>query len=263
MENIIMPKNIRCGYFDCTEFGSLKKSPLRTAECYEIEYYLEDGKFTYLDGQKIPVLADRILIAKPGNHRYSDLPFKTAYLKFEAQGNLSDLLNHQPNYFDALHKKQLRGLFHEMVILNESSTKDPLLFLGKLFSLMSYIIKDGEHKKRGTNYNYSAMHSAKKFIERNYQDKISTADIAESIHLSESRFRYLFKVAYGLSPHEYLTETRISAAKEMLWNTNISIVEIADNCGFGCQQYLNDVFKRATGVSPGKYREQFSKKYTE
>ena len=107
------------------------------------------------------------------------------------------------------------------------------------------------------------MHSAKKFIENHFEKHLSTADIAASVHLSESRLRCLFRIAYGVSPHAYLIETRIVAAKEMLWNTDIPITEIAEKCGFGCQQYLNDTFKRSTGLSPGKYREQFAKKYTE
>ena len=107
------------------------------------------------------------------------------------------------------------------------------------------------------------MYSAKKYIEKNFKKHISTKEIAASINLSESRFRYLFGVAYGVSPHAYITEMRISAAKKMLWNNDIPITEIAEKCGFGSQQYLNDTFKKVTGVSPGKYRKQFSKKYME
>ena len=263
MNNLSLPQKINCGYCDCSEFGNLKVSPTRTSKCYEIEYFLEDGQKTYLNGEEIKIISYRIIIAKAGDKRYSLLPFKTAFLKFEAEGRLAEMLDRQPHYFEALHKKQIRELMHEIILLSESESKDILLFSGKLFTLISFIIRDGEHKKRGTNYDYSAMHSAKKFIESNFEKRISTADIARSIILSESRFRYLFGVAYGISPHAYLTETRISAAKEMLWNTDIPITEIAEKCGFGCQQYLNDTFKKSTGVSPGKYREQFAKKYSD
>lgn len=263
MNDLILPQKINCGYCDCSEFGNLSVSPERTSVRYEIEYYLEDGKATYLNGEEIEIIADRIIIAKPGDKRHSLLPFKTAFLKFEAEGKLADLLDRQPYCFKALHKKQIRELLHEVISMSESENIDILLFSGKLFTLLSFIIRDGEHKKRGTNYNYPAMHSAKKFIEENYEKRISTEEIAANVNLSESRFRCLFAIAYGISPHAYLTETRISAAKEMLWNTNIPITQIAEKCGFGCQQYLNDIFKKATGLSPGKYREQFAKKYTE
>lgn len=263
MKDLSLPQKINCGYCDCSEFGNLKVSPTRTSKCYEIEYFLEDGKTTYLNGEEIKIVADRIIIAKPDDKRYSLLPFKTVFLKFEAEGVLAEMLDRQPYCFEALHKTQIRELMHEIILLNESENKDILLFSGKLFTLLSFIVRDGEHKKRGTNYNYSTMHSAKKLIESNFDKRISTADIAKSVNLSESRFRYLFGVAYGISPHAYLTETRISAAKEMLWNADIPITEIAEKCGFGCQQYLNDTFKKSTGISPGKYREQFAKKYTE
>ena len=116
---------------------------------------------------------------------------------------------------------------------------------------------------RKRSKNQKKTRSTKKYIENNFGKHISTKEIAASINLSESRFRYLFGVAYGVSPHAYITEMRISAAKKMLWNNDIPISEIVEKCGFGSQQYLNDTFKKATGVSPGKYRKQFSKKYTE
>ena len=125
------------------------------------------------------------------------------------------------------------------------------------------MIRDSKQSMQGINFNFGLMHSAKKYIEKNYIYHISTEDIAASVNLSESRFRYLFGAAYGISPHAYLTEVRISAAKEMLFDNDIPITEIAEKCGFNCQQYLNDTFKKATGVSPGKYREQFAKKYLE
>ena len=252
MNDLTLPQKIVCGYYDCSKFGNLKISPERISECYEIEYYLEDGKYVYINGSELKIIADHILIARPGNRRRSRLPFKTAFLKFEAVGELAELLDRQPFYFEVLHKKQILELLNEIILMT-----------GKFFTLMSFIVMDGEHKKRGTNYNYSSMYSAKKYIEKNFKKHISTKEIAASINLSESRFRYLFGVAYGVSPHAYITEMRISAAKKMLWNNDIPISEIVEKCGFGSQQYLNDTFKKATGVSPGKYRKQFSKKYME
>lgn len=153
----------------------------RTSGCYEIEYFLEDGKTTYLNSEELKIAADRIIIARPGDKRYSLLPFKTAFLKFEAEGRLAEMLDRQPSCFEALHKKHIRELMHEIILLNESESKDILLLSGKLFTLLSFIIRDGEHKKRGTNYDYSAMHSAKKFIESNFEKRISTADIAKAL----------------------------------------------------------------------------------
>ena len=87
MNDLTLPQKIVCGYYDCSKFGNLKISPERISECYEIEYYLEDGKYVYINGSELKIIADHILIARPGNRRRSRLPFKTAFLKFEAVGN--------------------------------------------------------------------------------------------------------------------------------------------------------------------------------
>ena len=224
---------------------------------------MENAFETYLNGEKIPIYADRILIAKPGDVRYSRLPFKTAFLKFNADGVIAEMLNSSPKYFTAVHKKQILELLHEIIVLNEKKEKDPLISGGKLLTLLSIIINDGKCKQLGQGVNRQLMHRAKKYIEEHFREHISTTDIAESVDLSESRLRVLFAAVYGISPHKYLTDVRIAAAKEMLWTTAIPLVEIAENCGFGSQQYFNDTFKKTVGISPGRYRVQFAKKYTD
>ena len=127
-----------------------------------------------------------------------------------------------------------------------------------------YLLADGMGGYKGGEIASNlAVNSAKKYIETSFCEHISTTDIAKSIDLSESRLRVLFAAVYGVSPHKYLTDVRISAAKEMLWDNDIPLLEIAEKCGFGSQQYFNDTFKKTVGISPGKYRVQFAKKYTD
>lgn len=263
MNNISLPGTLVCGYYDCSEFGTLKTSPERTVKSFEIEYHLENAFETYLNGEKIPIYADCILIAKPGDIRYSRLPFKTAFLKFNADGVLAEMLYSSPKYFTAVHKKQILELMHEIIVLNEKEEKDPLMSGGKLLTLLGIIINDGKCEQLGQGVNRQLMHRAKKYIEEHFREHISTTDIAESVDLSESRLRVLFASVYGISPHKYLTDVRISSAKKMLWNTEIPLLDIAEKCGFGSQQYLTDTFKKSVGISPGKYRVQFAKKYTD
>lgn len=263
MNKISLSPVLICGYYDCSGFGTLKTSPVRTVKSFEIEYYLENAFETYLNGEKIPIYADHILIAKPGDKRYSRLPFKTAFLKFTIDDSLAEMFENCPRYFAAIHNRQILALMHEIIALNEKEQKDSLMLGGKLLMLLSIIINDGNSEQRGKNVNRQLMHNAKKYIESHFCENISTTDAAKSVDLSESRFRVLFGTAYGISPHKYLTDVRIAAAKEMLWNAEIPLSEIAEKCGFGSQQYFSDTFKRLVGISPGKYRVQFAKKYTD
>ena len=75
-------------------------------------------------------------------------------------------------------------------------------------------------------------------------------------------FHNIFTESVGISPHQYLIDCRIENAKKLLWNSDISICEVAEKSGFGCQQYLNKVFKKETGITPVSYRKTFQQNYS-
>lgn len=260
MENLLLPEKINCGYFDCSEFGTLKTSPERICTGFEIEYYIEDGLFTYLDGKEIPVKKDHILIARAGQKRNSLLPFKTLFLKFECGGLIAKRLASLPEYFFSLHGDSIKEKLKKLILLSEQDT-DKIYYGGLFLMILSEIADDAEHVKRGTNFSYPVMEEAKIYIEQNYRGHISSADMAKHVSMSESRFRFVFKKAFGITAHEYLVTVRINAAKQMLWSTRYGMTEIAESCGFGCQQYFTDCFNRAVGMPPMKYRHMCAEKY--
>ncbi|MDF2566707.1 MAG: AraC family transcriptional regulator [Oscillospiraceae bacterium] len=96
--------------------------------------------------------------------------------------------------------------------------------------------------------------SAIKFIEANYQHKIKVEDIAATVHLSKFYFIKIFKAFTGASPYEYLNNYRITKAKQLLHETDLSIDEIAGVIGFVDAGGLIRCFKMAVGMTPGKYR---------
>ena len=53
-----------------------------------MEFYLEDSKTTTTDNHTYEIKKDYIQIAKPGQIRHSELPFRTAYIKFNADGEM-------------------------------------------------------------------------------------------------------------------------------------------------------------------------------
>jgi len=54
---------------------------------------------------------------------------------------------------------------------------------------------------------------------------------------------------------EYITETRIAAAKEMLEQSNLKVYEIAEKLGYESSFYFSKVFKKVTGLSPREYQQ--------
>lgn len=257
---LTLPYDITCGYCDCSEFGSLKISPKRRAVKYEIEFYLEDGFSTCADGIAYTIKKHHIQIATPGQIRYSHLPFKTMYLKFHAEGELAEKLTKAPAYFSSSNPEKMIELLGEIILLNESKNNE-LLLQSRMLAFLSLVLSDSTIPKLQSGQNYELIVKAKQYIETNYHRPISLQDISGAVNLSPTYFHNIFKAASGVSPHNYLISCRITEAKKQLWNTNIPLGIIADNCGFGCQQYFNRIFKKETGTTPGKYRKEFQQNY--
>ncbi len=92
------------------------------------------------------------------------------------------------------------------------------------------------------------------FIEARLSNDIALDDLAAEACLSPFHFSRLFREATGLSPHRYVTDRRVQAAKDKLALNHSSLVEIALDTGFGTQANFIRVFRKATGLTPGQYR---------
>ena len=257
---LTLPQNITCGYCDCSEFGSLSVSPKRKVTKFEIEFYLEDAKTTTTDDRTFEIKKHYIQIAKPGQIRHSELPFRTAYVKFNANGEIAERLNATPEYFCSSHPERIYNKIDEIILLNESENK--LLLYSRLLSLLNLVFFDAEIPISRNGKNYEVIVKAKRYIENHFDTQIKLKDIADSVHLSEIYFHNIFTESVGISPHQYLIDCRIENAKKLLWDTNVSIIELAEKSGFGCQQYLNKVFKKETGMTPGSYRKSIQQNYS-
>ena len=110
-----MYRDLSCGSFDGSEFPGMHISPRRRTVRYEIEYYLTDADVTFCDEESYTIRADHIQIARPGQVRYSHLPFNTMFLKFSAEGRMAALLDAAPPYFKATQTKRLRALFESFL----------------------------------------------------------------------------------------------------------------------------------------------------
>lgn len=95
------------------------------------------------------------------------------------------------------------------------------------------------------------------YIHQHYDKKITLDDIAASGAVCRSKCCELFKKYVEQTPNNYLNRYRISKGSEMLKDTNRTISEIAIMCGFQSSSYFSNVFRKATGLTPNDYRNQF------
>jgi AraC-like DNA-binding protein len=98
----------------------------------------------------------------------------------------------------------------------------------------------------------SAVERVRRYLEAHYMDNPSLEDLARIAGLSPFHLTRVFHEATGLPPHTYLTQLRISRAKQRL-QAGDPIADVAAATGFSDQSHLTRRFKRIVGVTPGQF----------
>ncbi len=90
------------------------------------------------------------------------------------------------------------------------------------------------------------------YIKSNLDKDLGLKELASLLHMSPHYFCNLFKQSMGIAPHQYVIQTRVNRAKELLITGKYSIAQVAFMVGFANQSHLNRHFKKLVGVTPGK-----------
>lgn len=98
----------------------------------------------------------------------------------------------------------------------------------------------------------------KNYIDVHYSSDLNLDYLASITHISKYYLIRVFKKFMGVSPIEYLINKRISVAKILLETADYSIDQISKVSGFNSQSYFNQVFKERVGISPTKYKKQYT-----
>ena len=98
-----------------------------------------------------------------------------------------------------------------------------------------------------------------KEFENNYSAFYSLDILAKKHHVSKSYLSHLFKEITGYGVMEYLSEHRLSIAKDMLCSTSLSASKIAEETGFSTGGNFSRYLKNDTGLTPREYRNAHSK----
>lgn len=100
-----------------------------------------------------------------------------------------------------------------------------------------------------------AFTKGKSFLEANHREGISIEQAAQVAGVSSTHLIKLFKTKLGCSPSQYLAMLRLDSSKKLLLETNMSITDVAHSCGFNDSHYFSRFFRKHTGFSPQRLRE--------
>lgn len=97
---------------------------------------------------------------------------------------------------------------------------------------------------------------AVKYVQDNYRNDLSMAEVANHISLNYSYFSMLFKEKTGMNFVDYLRMVRIEKAKELLQNSIYKIYEVSEMVGYNNTKHFTTTFRALTGISPKEFREK-------
>lgn len=98
-----------------------------------------------------------------------------------------------------------------------------------------------------------------KEIIRNHSKDLTLDALAQRFGCSISTLTTAYKKEYKISIHQFIINTRLNQAKELLINSNKAIKEISEECGFYDQNHFYRSFKKMYNVSPSLYRSLHNK----
>lgn len=133
------------------------------------------------------------------------------------------------------------------------TTKIPLRnSKGRVIGLAGFSRQVGQLKQsHGTASEFAR---AVEMLHTQFNQNLTTDDLADAAGLSVSQFERRFRKAFGTSVRKYLLKIRIENATRLLTESDNTIVQIALACGFYDHAHFSRSFKRITGVTPSDFR---------
>jgi len=111
------------------------------------------------------------------------------------------------------------------------------------------------------NSNQDVYNEIIEFTDKNFNiTNFCLTDLTEKFNLSRKTVTNVFKQMTGMTFQEYIENKRIEMAKYYLAETDNTISEIANQCGYGTENAFYKSFKKSVGITPGTYRKSHAKK---
>ena len=159
---------------------------------------------------------------------------------------------------DGVLRRKLLELERE---ITEQNTCCALTAKYLLFSILVHMIRhyDCINPARAINSSSSTTKSLKKtlqYINENLGNRLTLKELADVACMTPTYFSSVFKKFNGVSPWEYITIKRVERAIDMLKTTDMTKLEIAEQCGFSSSSNFYKAFVHITGKKPNDFTEK-------
>ncbi len=180
-----------------------------------------------------------------------------------------NLRNRKAEYVKSIYYEIIRIILKSCSIMNDydncidiqrllsdeviDHSDNPQQIVDYLYNTVTRVLK--EDKNANANCR-EIIGKAKEYIKRNYANEITVKELANHFSVNPNYFSTIFKQETGVTLTNYLKDTRIQKACDLLRNTHSTINEIAQIVGYEDTQYFYRVFKKTLGITPLEYRNR-------
>lgn len=226
-------------------------------------YFVTEGTFSItIDGTEYTARpGDWFFIPAGVMHRYRNFPDKPMakyWMHFDLfpSGNLLAPLDVKYRV-DASAAPRAKELFAEFGQLHNSSDLcDRLRVKAIILNLLAeYIRLAGKNTDVVLDERDELMRNVLSYINKNFKRNLTTGELAAICHMHPTHFIRAFKTKMAQTPHQYIADTRMEYARQLLDRSDRSIVEIAEEAGFYDLPHFSRTFKQYFALSPTEYRK--------
>ena len=144
----------------------------------------------------------------------------------------------------------------EALFEQEKETAENLLLVkSALYAVTSLYLEAIPTEEKKASEKLSLAERVLNHVSAHYPEKLTLTSMARSLGYSASYLSHGFGKLFNMSFSSYLNLYRIDQAEILLLNTDLSIIEIADQTGFSSIRNFNYVFRSVYGTSPREYRK--------
>jgi len=122
-------------------------------------------------------------------------------------------------------------------------------------ALLRYYCGSKDESERMVYHNVLRLEPVLTYISEHYCEKITVTELADMINVSPDYFTKMFRDSIGRTPIEYINGLRVNRAMELLFKSEKSMADIADEIGFCNPNYFHKIFKQYMDLSPLAYRK--------
>ncbi|QUI24740.1 helix-turn-helix transcriptional regulator [Vallitalea pronyensis] len=151
----------------------------------------------------------------------------------------------------------------QLIAIEEEYQEKPkgyqLMIKARLLMILTYLtryFRDPEKNNKPNKQNLVRVEKVIEYIYQHYQDTIALKDIAGKLFITPQYFCTIFKETTGYTFNDYVNKIRINQSMIQLKESNKKITHIATECGFNNTTHFNTTFKKFTGKTPSRFRNQ-------